>query len=204
MYQFTALWDGDAYNPFGPTATPIIFTTITIQGNGATLQRTGSGNARLFAVGYATINDTLDNKGVSGTGNLTLQDVYVTGFHVKGGDGGDGGGGGGLGAGGAIYVGKTSSSIPSLTVENSTFEANGAKGGFGRVAGGSGGLSGGGGGGLSGDGGDGGFPPEGAGGGGGGARGQGGQGHAGAGGGGGTVFGVVMENHSINSTHPAA
>src|SRR5438309_4375814 len=32
--------DGDAYNPYGPTATPIISSTITIEGNGATLQWT--------------------------------------------------------------------------------------------------------------------------------------------------------------------
>src|SRR6266496_3877719 len=120
-YQFSALWDGDAYNPFGPTATPIIFTNLTIQGNGATLQWTGSGNARLFAVGYASINDTLDNKIVSGTGHLTLQNVNIKGFQVKGGDGACGGGGG-LGAGGAIYVGKVAAGVPALTIDNSTFE----------------------------------------------------------------------------------
>lgn len=86
------------------TATPIIFTNITIQGNGATLEWTGTGNSRLFAVGSATIFDSLDNKTVSGTGVLTLESVYIKGFRIKGGDG-TCGGGGGLGAGGAIYVG---------------------------------------------------------------------------------------------------
>src|SRR5215469_16865059 len=58
--EFDRFWDGDAHNPFGPTATPIIFKTITIQGNGATLVWTGAGNSRLFAVGYAsfTVNGT--------------------------------------------------------------------------------------------------------------------------------------------------
>ena len=87
MYNFTTSWDRDAHNPFGLTATPIIFTNITIQGNGATLQWTGSGNSRLFAVGSASIFDTLDNKTVSGTGALTLESVYIKGFRIKGGDG---------------------------------------------------------------------------------------------------------------------
>ena len=87
--------DGDAYNPYGPTATPIIFSTITIEGNGATLQWTGgSGNVRLLAVGPAsvTVRDSNGNPlaTISGTGGLTLRNVYVKGFHVKGGDGGPG------------------------------------------------------------------------------------------------------------------
>src|SRR5262249_48329022 len=68
VYSFNTFWDRDAHNPFGLTATPIIFTNITIQGNGATLQWTGTGNSRLFAVGSASIFDDLDNKPVSGTG----------------------------------------------------------------------------------------------------------------------------------------
>src|SRR5215469_4818863 len=101
VYSFNTSWDRDAHNPFGLTATPIIFTNITIQGNGATLQWTGTGNSRLFAVGSASIVDTLDNRTVSGTGALTLVGVDIKGFRIKGGDGACGGGGG-LGAGGAI------------------------------------------------------------------------------------------------------
>jgi uncharacterized repeat protein (TIGR01451 family) len=157
--SFTKSWDGDAHNPFGPTATPIIFSTITIRGHGTTLQWTpagGAGYSRLFAVGEASIsprNGVLTTGTYSGTGNLTLQDVYVKGFQAKGGDGGQGGGGG-LGAGGAIYVGKLSSGVPALTVENSTFEANGATGGNGApgLVNGSGFDGDGGGGGLGGDG----------------------------------------------------
>lgn len=155
---------GDSYNYMGPTATPIIFSKITIEGNGSTLYWTGSENSRLFAIGGAnmTLNGT-----VSGYGDLSLENVYVVGFHVKGGDGGSTGGGGGLGAGGAIYV----DAFGSLTVGNSTFAGNSAVGGNG--AGGS--YPNGGGGGLSGNGGTG----NNAGGGGGGARGNGGNGGGG-------------------------
>jgi uncharacterized repeat protein (TIGR01451 family) len=172
--------DGDAYNPYGPTATPIIFSNIAIEGHGATLQWTGSRNVRLFAVGPATINTP--NGIVSGTGNLTLKNVYIKGFHVKGGNGG-GGGGGGLGAGGAIYL-----QYGNLTVENSTFENNGAIGGNGAA----GDL--GGGGGIWGNGGNGGaddLTQFFGGGGGGGSKGNGGDAlapHFYPGGGGGTVF----------------
>jgi uncharacterized repeat protein (TIGR01451 family) len=184
--SFSTFWDGDAHNPFGPTATPIIFKNIIIQGNGTTLQSTSTTNFRLFAVGYASF--TVNGITYSGTGSLTLQHVYVRGFHVKGGDGTNGGGGG-LGSGGAIYVASIPGlgGFPGLTVENSTFDSNSAIGGNGSV--GIDGL-GGGGGGVSGNGGRATYY---GGGGGGGARGSGGSddqgafGHAG-GGGGGTVF----------------
>ncbi len=196
-YTFSSFWDGDAYNPFGPTATPIIFSTITIQGNGAKIVRTtGAQYMRAFAVGYASINTNPGGTAnyVSGTGNLTLQDVEIQGFQAKGGDGGAGGGGG-LGAGGAIYVGPVSGHYPSLTVQNSTFDGNGATGGNGFGWGLN--LCCGGGGGLAGNGGS--VVPyeqnaPSAGGGGGGARGNGGPGGPpslsdlnSGGGGGGTV-----------------
>src|SRR5438552_12058430 len=121
VFNLSTYLDGDAYNPYGPTATPIIFSTMTIEGAGATLQWTGgSTNVRLFAVGPAsiTINQSPLNTTVSGTGGLTLRNVYIKGFHVKGGDGTDGGGGG-MGAGGAIYL-----QYGTLIVENSTFDSN--------------------------------------------------------------------------------
>jgi len=188
-YDFSTFWDRDAHNPFGLTATPIIFADITIQGNGATLEWTGKDNSRLFAVGTASIFDTLDNKTVSGTGALTLQNVYIKGFTVKGGDG-ICGGAGGLGAGGAVYVGKVADGVPSLTVENSTFDSNFVVGGNGSAHDiGCGGFlnntPGGGGGGLSGNGA---ASSDGGGGGGGGSRGNGGAGNRGGGGGGGTIF----------------
>jgi uncharacterized repeat protein (TIGR01451 family) len=185
-YDFSNFWDGDAHNPFGPTATPIIFSDITIQGNGATLKWTGSGTSRLFAVGFASVFDALDNKTVSGTGALTLQNVYIKGFQVHGGNG-TCGGGGGLGAGGAVYVGKVDAGVPTLTVDNSTFDSNRVEGGNGSSTDDACTDGGGGGGGLFGNGGSPGV--NGGGGGGGGSRGTGGTGNKGGGGGGGTVFG---------------
>jgi len=189
IFTFDHFWEGDAYNKFGPTATPIIFSKIIIEGNGATLQWQDTfspGNSRLFAIGSGSGPFSL-----SGTGNLMLSNVYVKGFHIKGGDADPypdsnvdgGGGGGGLGAGGAIYV-----SEGSLTIDNSTFDNNGAvggNGGRGRTGGG---------GGLSGKGGEGTNSCNG--GGGGGSRGDGGRAfpivcpdwRGGGAGGGGTVF----------------
>ena len=131
---FTTFWGGDAHNPFGATATPIIFKAITIRGHGTILQpAAGAGNFRLFAIGQASISPTtgvVTTGTYSGTGSLTLQDVDVSGFKMKGGDGACGSGGG-LGAGGAIYIGKVSSGTPALTIENSTFAGNQAIGGNG-------------------------------------------------------------------------
>jgi hypothetical protein len=153
----------DAYNPTGPTATPIISSNITILANGATLEWAGASAFRLFAVASA--------------GHLTIRRAYIRGFRAQGGNGGAGGGGG-LGAGGAIFVmGGT------LVIEASTFASNAAYGGGGGV-----GLSGGGGG-IGGNGGLGWNDHVGAvclsGGGGGGARGTGGDGCSVMGGGGG-------------------
>ena len=202
-YSFSAVWDGDAHNQFGPTATPLIFKTMTIQGNGATLQWVGTGNVRLFAIGGAIINFDGNSGAVTsgsfkGSGNLTLQNMLIKNFHVKGGNGA-GGAGGGLGAGGAIFVGAAP-----LTVQNCTFDSNGAVGGNGGD-----GLYGGGGG-LNGNGGTFTYPAS-AGGGGGGSHGDGGNGgpngclsnayrcEAG-GGGGGTVYpgGNAVFNNQVN------
>src|SRR6185503_11612119 len=128
----------DIDNPLGPTGTPIIYSTIVIEGNGARIERSGGATLRAFAVAGGLTS-------VAGTGDLTIRNVHIKGFLAKGGDGGTGAGGG-LGAGGAVYVRGAS-----LTVENSTFEGNGAQGGDGGVGGHVGG--GGGGGGLGGDGG---------------------------------------------------
>jgi hypothetical protein len=121
----------DVDNFVGPTATPMIFSKITIQADGATLVWSGVGHARAFAVG----------KG----GSLTIQGAYIKGFSTKGGDAGDGGAGGGLGAGGAIYVAEDGQA----TILSSTFDGNSAVGGSGSGngafdggAGGGGGLGG--------------------------------------------------------------
>jgi CSLREA domain-containing protein len=144
----------EAQSPFGPTATPMITSDVTIEADGSTFDWIGGNtHARAFAV--------------ASTGNLTLRFAYIKGFVTKGGDGA-GGGGGGMGAGGAIYV----KGGGRLTAEFSTFEGNAAIGGNGSTnrapnnsAGGGGGIGGNGGSGL-------GF----GGGGGGGARGAGGAG----------------------------
>lgn len=149
----------DQFNYAGPTATPMVSSTILVEGLGAALVHSGGLLAyRAFAI--------------SDTGNLHLREVELRGFAVAGGDGA-GGGGGGMGAGGAIYIhGGT------LIVDRSTFVQNGALGGNGSTGnvfgaggggggvGGSGGLpatgggaAGGGGGGSRGDGGDA-FDPE--------------------------------------------
>jgi Divergent InlB B-repeat domain len=132
----------DAHNYVGSTATPLIFSTIRIEGNGSTLSWKGSGNTRAFAV--ADSSATLPNGGsISGLGSLTLRNAYIKGFRAKGGDAGCKAGGG-LGAGGAIYL-----TAGTVIIENSTFSANTAVGGRGggpcngsEGAGGGGGFSG--------------------------------------------------------------
>jgi uncharacterized repeat protein (TIGR01451 family) len=188
VYKMTDFVHAIQQSRYGPTATPVIFSHITVQGNGATIQLVpGSPNMRAFSVGYDQVD--LSTGGtpnvVSGWGNLTLQNVVIEGFTVKGGDGGFGAGGG-LGAGGAIYVDGSGSSNVGLTVVNSTFESNGATGGNGGhviLAG----AAGGGGGGLAGNGGNGGDVGDLllGGGGGGGSFGDGGAGFSSDGGGGG-------------------
>jgi hypothetical protein len=145
---------------FGANGLPAITSQITIQGNGAVIQRDPSSAAkfRLFAV-------------LSG-GNLTLQKVTLKNGMALGGDGA-GRGGGGAGMGGAIFNQGV------LLVEFSTIQNNVAQGGDGGAGAGSGG-----GGGLNGVGG----PNNGGGGGFFGAGGSGGAiGGAGGGGGGGTT-----------------
>jgi hypothetical protein len=160
-YSMTHVID-DAINEMGPTATPVVTSTIVIEGAGAMLQPSGSAHAmRALAVGK--------------NGSLELHDLRVRNFVAKGGNGA-GGGGGGLGAGGAVYVHDGT-----LIVERTTFDGNGAIGGDGSTIDS---TNGGGGGGLGGNGGGGGSNA----GGGGGARGNGGGGdYSGGGGGGGTV-----------------
>lgn len=149
----------DPQNYMGPSANPIVTSTIVIEGQGARLQRHPLGRlTRAFAVGA--------------TGDLTLHELHVKGFSVHGGNGADGGGGG-MGSGGAVYVqgGR-------LGIGWSTFEGNSATGGNGSYEDA---FGGGGGGGLSGNGGNAAW----AGGGGGGSRGNGADGYSELGGGGG-------------------
>jgi hypothetical protein len=165
----------DFDNYTGPTATPMVQSEIVIEALGAKIVHYGGTKAfRAFAVGHP----------IGHEGKLTIRKAHIKGFEVQGGDGRVGGAGG-LGAGGAVYVhGGT------LTVEQSTFEQNGALGGDGSTGST---VVGGGGGGLGGNGGAPFGGPLVGGGGGGGSRGNGGRGDAddfaggSGGGGGGTV-----------------
>jgi hypothetical protein len=175
---------GDHVNPgnhMGPTATPMITSSITIDAKGSTLQFVPTDEpAHFHELHSETLPVLFRAFAIAENGYLELRSAYVRGFTVRGGSGGyisdaelggfgenEDGGGGGMGAGGAIYVhGGT------LVVRSSTFEGNGAVGGDGAAKPGRGG---GGGGGLAGWGGPGsctfGIPGNGQGGGGGGARG---------------------------------
>ena len=188
-------WVQDGDNSMGPSATPMITSKVTIQGNGATLRLAPSIDPiqRYFPCngldGLTSVPVGMRVFSINDTGHLELHDVRISDFVAKGGDGGEGSGGGGLGAGGAIYV-----QGGGVAVFNSTFDGNGAVGGNGGAKVDRGDtLGGGGGGGLGGDGGDE-FPALvtavfSAGAGGGGARGA-GEGNLGndGGGGGGTVL----------------
>lgn len=125
----------------GRTFLPRITSTLTIEGNGAIFDGTGK-NARFLMV--------------TGSGNLTVNNVVFLGGKAQGGKGGDGvgAGGGGAGLGGAIFV---DGATASLTVNDSEFVGNVAQGGYGGGAAFSPTLQlmapgGGGGGGLGGDG----------------------------------------------------
>ncbi len=146
----------DAFNPFGPTATPIITSHITIEAHGATLQFIPSTQRGGHLFHSEEVPVFFRAFSVGSTGHLTLRHAVVRGFVARGGNGGfisdaalggygedEGGGGGGMGAGGAIFV-----HAGGLTVEGCTFEGNGAIGGDG--AGHATGTGGGGGGGLGG------------------------------------------------------
>jgi hypothetical protein len=101
--------------------------TLTVNGNGVTLERNASvTRLRLFYV--------------SPTGNLTLNDVTLQNGKALGGNGGSGGraGGGGAGLGGAIFNEGT------LAINRSTLTANTAQGGAGGSGSGSQGSGGGG------------------------------------------------------------
>jgi hypothetical protein len=171
----------DAANYMGPTATPMITSTITIDARGSTLQFVPTNEpAHFHDLHSETLPVYFRAFAIDTGGHLELRSAYVRGFTVHGGNGGyisdaeiggfgedEDGGGGGMGAGGAIYVHGGS-----LLVRSSTFEGNGAIGGDGAAKPGRGG---GGGGGLAGWGGPGAcsfdIPGNGQGGGGGGSRG---------------------------------
>jgi hypothetical protein len=176
---------------FGPNGLPAITSQITIQGNGATIQRdpASASKFRLFAI--------LSN------GNLTLQNVTVKNGLAQGGNGG-GRGGGGAGLGGAIFNQGTLLVEFSALLDNT---AQGGAGGAGASGGGGGGLGGdggannGGGGGFFGAGGSGGGVSGAGGGGGGGTIAKGSDNNGSTGGGGGDLNGGGGGNGGANGAH---
>jgi uncharacterized repeat protein (TIGR02543 family) len=94
---------------YGPDGLPAITSNITIEGNGATIERSaamGTPTFRLFYVAADPANPNTFSYVVpagtaSGGGQLTLLDLTLTGGLAKGGD--SNGGGGGAGFGGAVF-----------------------------------------------------------------------------------------------------
>jgi hypothetical protein len=127
---------------YGPNGLPAVYSNMTINGNGALIERVSSTPFRIFYVAGGF--DTLP------PGQLTLQNLTLEGGRAKGGDGGagDSGGGGGAGLGGAIFNQGT------LNLTAVTLTGNIARGGNGGVSN-STLITGGGGAGLGGDGGNG-------------------------------------------------
>ncbi|MCP4542039.1 MAG: DUF11 domain-containing protein, partial [Chloroflexi bacterium] len=113
VYNLTTTHTADP-DGYGPIGLPEIDKTLTISGNGATIQRS-SGTYRLF---YVTTS-----------GDLTLQDLHLSSGIAQGGNGGNntygGDGGGGAGLGGAVF------NRGNLTLLRSTLYNNQAIGGDG-------------------------------------------------------------------------
>ena len=127
---------------YGPNGLPAISSAVTINGNGAVIERAaGATPFRIFYVSGGF--DTL------AAGNLTLNNLTVAGGLAQGGNGGAGGGGGGAGLGGGIFNQGT------LTLYGVTMTGNMAQGGEGNTTEVLGGGDDGGGGGLGGAGGSG-------------------------------------------------
>ncbi len=114
---------------YGPDGLPPITSSITIEGDGSTIQRSsamGTPTFRLFYVAADPANpNTFDYivpaGSSSGGGQLTLRDLTLSGGFAKGGDSHGGGGGGGFG--GAIF------SLGIVVIEDSTLTGNTAEGG---------------------------------------------------------------------------
>ena len=109
------------YYWFGPSGLPAISSDITVEGNGATIQRDPSSSAdyRLFFIG-ADPNNPLTDAWISpGPGRLHLHNLTITRGYAQGGDGA----GGGAGMGGAIF------NMNELTLDAVTLHGNSAIGG---------------------------------------------------------------------------
>ena len=103
---------------FGPDGLPPISAAVTIQGNGARIERSSVGGTPAFRFFYVS-------GGLSGipAGELTLQDLTLSNGLAQGGSAD--GGGGGAGMGGAIFDQGT------VMLERDTLSGNVAQGGSG-------------------------------------------------------------------------
>ena len=126
--------DPTRFNWYGPNALPAIASAITIEGDGATIERSSAGGTpmfRLFYVGADPTRPSTADYTSPGAGDLTLRNLTVRGGVAKGGDSGFGGGGAGLG--GAVF------NQGLLTLDGVTLTANTAQGGSAGVNGAQGG-----------------------------------------------------------------
>jgi uncharacterized repeat protein (TIGR01451 family) len=132
-YTFTVPYQGIPASPlaywYGPSALPAIASSVTIVGNGATIQRDPAATVpfRLFFVGANPLSPNTSNYASPGAGNLTLQDVTLRGGWARGGSSSSGGGGAGMG--GAIF------SQGQVSLVRVTLTSNTAQGGSGNAAG---------------------------------------------------------------------
>jgi len=109
-------------NWYGPNGLPAISSSLTIDGNGATIARDSTAaKFRLLFVGANPLNTLTGGYTSPGAGQLTLRDVTLSDGWAQGGD--SDGGGGGAGMGGAIF------SQGVVTIIDSTLTANKADGG---------------------------------------------------------------------------
>ena len=109
---------------YGPNGLPPIASSIVIEGNGATIARSGGANAPFFRFFYVGADpNSLNTLGYTspGAGSLALKHLSLRGGLAEGGD--SNGGGGGAGMGGAIFNQGT------LTLNAVTLSGNTALGG---------------------------------------------------------------------------
>jgi len=125
---------------YGPDGLPAIASNLTIQGNGATIERIGTTPFRLFYVSGGLSNPT-----ALPAGQLTLQNLTLEGGLAQGGAGGQGmfAGGGAAGLGGAVFNQGTLALIGVTVTGNTAEGGNGGDQNTGLVGnGGGGGLGG--------------------------------------------------------------
>ena len=125
VYDYTAPYTtvGPYTSWYGPSGLPAIASPVTINGNGATIQRDATAVApfRLFYVGANPEDEDTFGYASPGAGVLTLRNLTLRGGLAQG--GGAATGGGGAGMGGAIF------SQGQVTLDRVTVTQNTAQGG---------------------------------------------------------------------------